>query len=83
MAMPAKGIRHPNGIISQIDAQIRASTTSEPERVMLLCMRDIYCQLCDHLISHDKWGAPARQMVWSLLTLLAGAVVMAAATKLF
>ena len=78
-----KGARHPNGIINQIDTQIRAVTTSEPERVMLLCMRDIYCQLCDHLVSHDRWGAPARQMAWSLATLLAGAGLMAMVSKLF
>lgn len=78
-----KGSRLPNGIIGQIDTQIHAAATSEAERVMLLCMRDIYCQLCDHLISHDRWGAPARQMAWSVATLLAGAAVMAVATKLF
>ena len=82
MPMP-KGSRHPNGIIGQIDTQIRAAETSEAERVLLLCMRDIYCQLCDHLVSHDRWGAPARQMVWSVVTLLIGAGAMAMVAKLF
>lgn len=60
-----------NGIISKLDVLIRCSDTPEELRVMLLCQRDMYCMLRDHLKSHERWGAPAKQVAVAMLTALA------------
>ena len=57
-----------NGIIGKLDEMIRCGETSEQERVQLLCMRDIYCMVRDHLQEHNRWGTPLRQILTAVIT---------------
>jgi hypothetical protein len=62
--------------LGKIDQIICAAGTTEQDRVVLLCLREMYVMIQDHLASHNRWSAPARQVLTSVLTTVAVAIAM-------
>jgi len=65
-----------NNILEKIDSALRAEDTPRWAIPVLLCIRDDHVKLHEHLAGHQRWAAPATQVLVSVVTALAVAVAL-------
>jgi|GEM_PF-4994585 len=64
-----------NNILARIDTALRDDETPRWAIPVLLCIRDDHVKLHEHLAGHRRWAAPASQILVSVATVLAVALI--------